>query len=327
MHECNLPPWTLEVLRCPRNGQPLRLKACRLIDENGHEVALIEENVIRFPMRIADDSISFHRNIGGPRFFERSATPFAMSSLDTPIYHSCLDEILPSDPEAVVVDVGGGDGRNAIHCLRRGLRRVVVIDVVAEALLRFRKRVAELNPEWLDFVLLVEADVRSLPLKTASAQSAFAIESLAYLNEEYESGLRECVRILTPTGRILISDRDYEGGLVLRLLYHGVGGMLSSAHTRSLWDGRAALVRSRTFTQSELEEVCRLNGLEVLCVRGMSVLPLLFGYLNGRDLLSPKDVEYLPQINQLLLDLAKTGTLRRCNLIIASPKSDVPTDG
>src|SRR5215469_2557578 len=124
MHECKLPPWALEVLRCPRNGQPLRLKACRLIDENGHEVALIEENVIRFPMRIADDSISFHRNIGGPRFFERSAAPFAMSSLDTPIYHSCLDEILPSDPEAVVVDVGGGDGRNAIHCLRRDLRRV-----------------------------------------------------------------------------------------------------------------------------------------------------------------------------------------------------------
>src|SRR5215831_21012843 len=78
--ECKLPPWTLEILRCPRNGQPLRLKACRLIDENGHEVALIEENVIRFPVRIADDSISFHRNIGGSRFFERSATPFAMSS-------------------------------------------------------------------------------------------------------------------------------------------------------------------------------------------------------------------------------------------------------
>jgi SAM-dependent methyltransferase len=252
---------------------------------------------------------------------------FAMSSLDTPIYHACLNEILPSDPEAVVVDVGGGDGRNAIHCLRRGLRRVVVIDAVAGALLRFRKRLAELNPEWLDFVLLIEADMRSLPVKTSSAQSAFAIESLSYLNEEYETGLRECVRILMPTGRILISDRDYEGGLVLRLLYHGVGGMLSSAHTRSFRDGRASLVRSRTFTQSELEDVCRVNGLEVLSVRGMSLLPLLFGYLNGRDLLSADDVEHLPQINRLLADLAKTGTLRRCNLIIASPRRDVPRGG
>jgi hypothetical protein len=70
-----------------------------------------------------------------------------------------------------------------------------------------------------------------------------------------------------------------------------------------------------------------VNGLEILCVRGMPLLPLLFGYLNGRDLLSPEDVDRLPQINQLLLDLAKTGTLRRCNLIIASPKSDEPTGG
>jgi ubiquinone/menaquinone biosynthesis C-methylase UbiE len=141
---------------------------------------------------------------------------------------------------AVVVDVGGGDGRNAIHCLRRGSRRVVVIDVVADALVRFRRRLADQNPQWLDNVLLVEADARSLPLKTSCAHGVFAIESLAYLNEEYDAGLRECVRILTSSGRILISDRDYEGGLVLRLLYHGVGGMLSSAHTRSLWDGRAS---------------------------------------------------------------------------------------
>src|SRR5262249_33760651 len=159
---------------------------------------------------------------------------FAMSSLDTPIYHAWLDEILPGDLQAVVVDVGGGDGRNAIHCLQRGLRRVVVIDVVADALVRFRRRLPDLNPQWFDNVLVIEADARSPPLKTACAHGVFAIESLAYLNEEYEVGLCECVRILAPSARILISDRDYEGGLVLRLLYHGVEGMLSSAHTRSL---------------------------------------------------------------------------------------------
>jgi hypothetical protein len=78
MDESNLPLWTLEVLRCPGNGRPLRLEACRLIDDSGREAALIEQNIIRFPVRVADESIGFHRSIGGPRFFERSATPFAM---------------------------------------------------------------------------------------------------------------------------------------------------------------------------------------------------------------------------------------------------------
>jgi SAM-dependent methyltransferase len=325
MNECNVPPWTLDVLRSPGAGEPLRLEACRLVNDTGQVVASIEQNVIRFPVAVVDD-IAFHRSTGGPRFFERSATPFAMSSLDTPVYHACLDEILPDDPEAVVVDVGGGDGRNAIHCLRRGLRRVVVIDAVADALLRFRTRLAERNPQWLDHVLLIEADARSLPVNTSCAQTVFAIESLYYLNEEYEIGLRECIRILAPSGRILVSDRDYEGGLVLRLLYHGVDGMLASANSRSLWDGRASLVRTRTFTQSELEDICRLNGLDVLFVRGMSLLPLLLGYLNGRGLLSASDVERLPQINRLLLDLSKNGKLRRCNLVIAAPRNKAAKD-
>ena len=319
MNECTLPRWAFDVLRSPGTGEPLRLDADRLVGDSGQMVARIEQNVVRFPVAVVDDTIAHGRSIGGPRFFERSATPFAMSSLDTATYHAWLDEILPRDQDAVVVDVGGGDGRNAIHCLRQGLRRVIVIDVVADALVRFRQRLADLNSQWLDNVLLIEADARSLPLKASCAHAVFAIESLAYLNEEYETGLQECVRTLAPSGRILISDRDYEGGLVLRLLYHGVEGMLTSAGTRSLWDGPTSLLRSRTFTQSELAEVCRASGLEVLQVRGVSLLPLLFGYLNGRDLLSSTDAEHLPQINRLLVDLAKNGTLRRCNLVIATP--------
>ncbi len=84
-----------------------------------------------------------------------------MSSLDTPIYHARIDDVLPADRDAIIVDVGGGDGRNAGHCLNRGCRRVIVVDAVAEALMRFRQRVAEHNPDWLDRLLLIEADARS----------------------------------------------------------------------------------------------------------------------------------------------------------------------
>jgi hypothetical protein len=120
----------------------------------------------------------------------------------------------------------------------------VVADAVAEALLRFRQRVAQYNPTWLDRLLLIEADVRFLPLLSGRAACVIAIETLCYLNEDYAVGLKECVRLISRSARILISERDYEGGFVLRLLYHGLDGMLQLANNQSL------LVRSRCFTQS-----------------------------------------------------------------------------
>jgi len=49
----------------------------------------------------------------------------------------------------------------------------------------------------------------------------------------------------------------------------------------------------------------------------MSLLPLLLGYLNGRGLLSPSDVDHLPQVHQLLARLAETGVLRRCHIVMS----------
>ena len=319
MSSMRLPTWTDDILRCPNTGALLELHGDRLLRRDGAEVARIEQGVVRFPVPSPDDSIAFYRSLGGPHFHERATVPFAMSSLDTPIYHAWVDAVLPTDLDAIIVDVGGGDGRNTKHCLARGYRRVVVIDAVAEALLRFRHRVAEHNPAWLNRLLLIEADVRSLPLQPASAACLIAIETLCYLNEDYGIGLRACVRVLSPSAKILLSERDYEGGLVLRLLYHGVDGMLQLAQNRSLWDGTPnSLVRTRCFTQSELIDHCRANGLRPLQFGGTSLLALLLGYLNGRNLLDACDNERLPELTNLLLALGRNGTMRRCHLVIAA---------
>ncbi len=145
-----------------------------------------------------------------------------------------------------------------------------------------------------------------------------AIETLYYLNEDYETGLKECVRIMSPTAKVLISERDYEGGLVLRLLYHGLAGMLELADNRSMWDGADnAMVRTRCFTQTELIEVCRTNGLVPLQVGGTSLLALLLGYLNGRKLLDERDHERLADLNKLLAALGHEGAVRRCHIVVA----------
>jgi SAM-dependent methyltransferase len=314
----DLPPWALEILRCPTTGERLRVDQNRLLRSDGSQTGLVDGGIVRFPIGSPDPSIAFYSQAGGARFHERAVEPFAMSSLDTPVYHAHLDELCPRELDQPVVDVGGGDGRNAKFLLERGHRRVIVIDVVAAALARFRDRLAQEEPQWLDSILLIEADARRLPLAENSANCVISIETLCYLNEDYELGLAQCVRVLGTGGVLIVSDRDYEGGLVLRLIYHGVAGLLQSYGTRSLWDGRSdALVRSRTFTEQELTGLIESHGLKVNSVRGMALLPLLFGWLRGRSLIQPSDRNQIPAIRDLLHDLALTGKMRRCHIVSA----------
>ena len=168
-----------------------------------------------------------------------------MSALDAEVYHGYLAELRPDDLDAVVLDVGGGDGRNAVPWLRWGFRRVVVVDPVRDALARLRERLAAEHADWLNRVLLIEADARQLPLRERCADRVQAIESLAYLNGDYSSGLVECTRVLADGARLLVADRDYEGGLLARLFYGGgVRGMLEQAPSRDIWDGNNARVRA-----------------------------------------------------------------------------------
>lgn len=322
MKESQIAPWASDIVRCPNTQDRLDLRDIRMIRSDGTTVARVEHGILRFSIPSPGDSIQFYRNVGGAHFHERAVIPFAMSSLDTPVYHSFIDEVLPLDADAIIVDVGGGDGRNAQYCLKRGCKRVVVIDAAGEALMRFRARISDENPSWLDRVLLIEADARNLPLSSGFAGAVIAIETLYYLNEDYEVGLKECIRLMSPMAKIMLSERDYEGGLVLRLVYDGLGGMLEAAQSRSLWDGTSAsLVRTRSFSEAELLKICRAAGLQVLRVSGTPLLTLLLGYLNGRNALTADDAQRLPDVSKLLLSLAKEGAMRRCHVIIAQRKA------
>jgi SAM-dependent methyltransferase len=167
----------------------------------------VQDGVLRCGPDCRSAAVAYFQSIGGTHIFERAQVAYAMTTLDTPVYHAHLEDFAPADRNSVIVDVGGGDGRNTLPWLEWGFRRVVVIDPVAASLLRLRARVAADHPEWLDRILLIEADARHLPLRVGSADHMFAIESLCYLNEDYGPGVAECRRVLAPGGRLLVSDR------------------------------------------------------------------------------------------------------------------------
>ncbi len=287
----------------------------------------ILDGIVRVAVAGEDASIRFYRAVGGAHFQERSTVGYAMTTLDTSVYHGYLAEFRPPDMDAIVVDVGGGDGRNAMPWLEWGYRRVVVVDPVAAALLRFRNRIAERNLTWLDRVLLIESDARNLPLAAGVASRVFSIEALAYLNDDYARGLRECARVMAGTGRLLVADRDYEGVLIARLFYAGgVAGLLEQAGSRDAIDGNAAgLVRSRCFTADELAGEGQAIGLRVVASYGVSALSLILGYVRNMGNLVEGDDERLADVGRLLVTLGREGSIRRSHVIIAErpPRADV----
>ncbi|PYR68346.1 MAG: hypothetical protein DMF88_09540 [Acidobacteria bacterium] len=275
--------------------------------------------VLRAALPGNDPAITFYRDAGGAHFQERSRVGYAMTTLDTSVYHGYLAGIRPADLNAVIVDVGGGDGRNALPWLEWGYRRLVVIDPAGAALERLRAAIAGRDPQWLDRVLLIEADARTLPLRSNVAARIFAIEALAYLNEDYGCGVRECARAMAADGRVLLADRDYEGALLTRLFYGGgIAGMLAQGDTRDVVDGNAdCSVRSRCFTFDELTREIEHAGLRIVASYGVSAMSLVLGYLRNTGRITPEDDSRLPEVHRLLAALGREGAMRRSHVIIA----------
>ncbi len=312
-----IPEWAWEALASPGGG-PLKREG-GILWAAGQPIGRIDRGILSFKMPSEDPSAEYHRAIGGAHFHERSTVPFAMTALDTPAYHEYLRELAPDSRDALVADVGGGDGRNALPWLQWGFKRVVVIDSTAAALSRFRARVSAENRGWLDHLVLIECDARTLPLASGSADRVMAIESLYYLNEDYEQGLGECRRVMRPQARLLLADRSYEGALLTRLLYYGgVDAMLETAGRREMLDGEDEIrVRTRCFSRQELHALVAAHGFRIVNSGGISAFSLLLSFLSKVDRLGPESEAQLAAVHRLLVSLGRTGSFRRCHVIIA----------
>lgn len=277
----------------------------------------VVDGVVRCLIREGDGGIDYYRSIDGAHMQERSTVQFAMSSLDRPGYRDHLETIRPASLDALVVDVGGGDGRNALPWLEWGYQRVVVADAIFSGLQRFRQRIIDQHPEWLARILFIEADARELPLLSGCAEVVQSIEALYYLNESYDVGLRECARVLSRTGKLLVSERDYEGGLLTTLLYRGVGDFLAQSGTRDVWDGVAGQsVRSRSFRADELDAMFEATGLRVVSHRGMSAFSLVLSSLRSSGKIGEHEDARIEDVHRVLSELGKNGSMRRCHVVV-----------
>lgn len=315
------PLWAGAVLAEPGGAAAARIAGDKILSGTGQSIGYIDHGVLRFGVKSDDPSIRFYQKVGGANFHDRSKVGYAMTTLDTPVYAGYLKLIRPAKGGALMADIGGGDGRNAMPWLQETDARIVVVDPIFDGLYRFRQRLESEHPHWLGRVLLIEGDARRLPLLSGVFDAVQSIEALAYLNEDYAAGLKECRRLMEASAHLLVSDRDHEGGLLLQLLYFdGIAGLLKQADSRDLWDGSPDnMVRSRCFTREELVEMAESCGLHVLEQHGISSLSLVISYLRGAGKLGgPGDERYLAEVHELLAALGRSGRMMRSHTLICS---------
>jgi SAM-dependent methyltransferase len=318
-----LPAWAAAMLACPHCNRGLHCRAAMLHCPACGDVGRYQAGIACFDVPASDASIAWYHAADGTHFHERMQVPYTMSALDAPVYHALIRDSAPPQLSRVILDLGAGDGRNTEPLLAAGYEMVIAVDAVASSLSRLRARLETEHPEWLPHLLLVQCDIRHVPLKSASVDLIVAIETLYYLNEDYAAGLAECRRLLRGNGRLLTSERSWEGALLTHLLYGGVGEMCRLRDSRDVWDGDAAdRVRSRAFTEPELLFALRDAGFRPIHSKGLSVLALVLGYLRGNDRLSEADAAHLPDVRACLQMLADQGSMRRTHVVLAEVTTD-----
>lgn len=132
--------------------------------------------------------------------------------------------------------------------------------------------------------------------------------------------------MLAPEGRFLIAERDWEGALLVSLLYYGgVEGMLRLGQGRDMWDGvGAARVRSRVATEEEVRRLLAAAGLVVESVSGVSGFSVVLGFLRPAGQLSADPDARLPELRRLLLELGASGRFRRAHVAVARHERLIP---
>ncbi|HVI02706.1 MAG TPA: class I SAM-dependent methyltransferase [Enhygromyxa sp.] len=122
-----------------------------------------------------------------------------------PLHAYALAGIAPAiQPNMRVLDVGCGGGRFAIRLAERYPDITVVgLDLSPEQIARARRRGADLAER----VSFVEGSATDMPFEVGEFDLVYSLGSLKHW-PDHAQGLRECVRVLNPGGRLWLTEGD-----------------------------------------------------------------------------------------------------------------------
>lgn len=218
-----------------------------------------------------------------------------------------LEPYVPSRPEALVLDAGGGTGRWAIRMARKGCR-VVLLDN-SEGMLGIAKE--KVRKEGLQHCITIEkGDIQKLKCEdeiydlVLCEHTLFALETPAL-------AVKEFARVLKEKSRLIISAHNLYVQLLMHLPVKEIPQLekLDEVHNilhRRKYDtmAKSGKVRIHTWTPDEFRSLLEANGFEVEKIIGKGVtMPLRMTEEVYMKKQCPEDL--LEKITQLELALCE----------------------
>jgi ubiquinone/menaquinone biosynthesis C-methylase UbiE len=186
-----------------------------------------------------------------------------------------LEPYVPSNPQAVVLDAGGGTGRWAIRMAAQGCR-VVLVDA-SEGMLKIAERKAE--EQNLQKIAVKTGDITSLDYSDAFFDMILCEHAL-FLFREPDKVVKELVRVLKTGAPLIISAQNRYVQALSSIpekpnaaeIGKAFNVLVGQEHECMAKDGKVAV---QTLTPCEFEEVLKRNGLRVEKIIGKALtMPL-----------------------------------------------------
>ncbi len=211
-------------------------------------------------------------------YLARMQSPYTTTAGEWPFYERSLAEFcdLLTD-DAIVLDLGCGDGRVTLHLLEAANFRVISTDIDESNVARLARRVSSAQRErWLGYV----GDARSIPFPNGSFDGCCAMGLLHLLADDAPKILNGVFDALRPEGVLIDSEALLDGALLYAVVRRNADEFLTVANesTKTSNYDDPSSERIPVLTSNQVTQLLEERNFQQLDQQFVSVLPsLIYG--------------------------------------------------
>ncbi len=222
---------------------------------------------------------------------------------ETKYYKEAISKFLslPVSKNNIVADIGCGDGRFTEYLIDKGYHQIIATDIDIKPLINLADFLSETGDR--EKVILIHSGVEKLPLKDNILDAALCIGVLYYLNEDYETGLQEVLRLLKKGGLLINSEPDLEGAIYKSIFFESIDDVYENFFCKKFKEEKGDTpYKFRLFSEEELVDILTKNGQSVVDKVGLSLLPSIVRIMMVRGILDKASLEESEYKMQHIMD-------------------------
>lgn len=215
--------------------------------------------------------------IDGTRLFERCRIPGTHSFFD---YHLTINflQTLGNLKGKIVLDLGCGDGRFTHWFLKNTQANIVCVDSCINSLKRLKTNID--YQAYCDRILLIQADILSLPKFKILFDMIWSFETLYYLNDKFEYGIGKISKLIKIGGTLINTERNYYGGLIHSLINGGIDDFNMTIESKKVFDYWGdSKPKSLLLQDYQMSLIMKKNNLSIIKKNRLPVFTMLISHL------------------------------------------------